>query len=341
MLRSATILFALSALALGMVSLSGCATSRYYHLPTLQFDQVDYGYAVHRAEVRNLEIGYVDEGPGSGSRTGSGSVSGSGIDSTPLLLVHGLGSNAKAWLRNIPEWSKTRRVIAIDLPGYGLSSKGDYPYSLSFYAEVLTEFLDELGIEKVHLGGHSLGGQIAMVTALQHPTRVENLILVAPAGFETFTRGEGQWFKSVMTVDLVKETTIQGIAENLNANFHRTPPEAEFMITDRIQIRGADGFEDYCYAVTRNVAAMIDEPVAKRLDDIEQPTLVIFGENDGLIPNPYLHGGYSADVAHLGVEALPHAQLVLIPDCGHFAQFEKPVEVNSAVTGFLGGSVGH
>ena len=336
MLRSATTLLALSALAIGMVSLSGCATSRYYHLPTLQFDQVDYGYPVHTAEVRNLQIGYIDEGPGSGS--GSGANSTPTIGSTPLLLIHGLGSNAKAWLRNIAEWSKTRRVIAIDLPGYGLSSKGDFPYSLSFYAQVLSEFMDELGIEKANIGGHSLGGQIAMVTALEHPDRVENLILVAPAGFETFTRGEGQWFKSVMTVDLVKETTIQGIAENLHSNFYQTPPEAEFMITDRIQIRGADGFDDYCYAVTRNVAAMVDQPVAKRLGKIEQPTLVIFGENDGLIPNPYLHGGYSADVARQGVEALPHAELLLIPACGHFAQFEKPEEVNEAVSRFLGAS---
>lgn len=311
----------LTYLLLGMVlvmSGTGCSTSRYYHLPSLEFDQIDYQYPIQTVKVRNLTVGMIDEGEGDA-----------------LILVHGLGSNAKAWLRNIPAWSVDHRVIAVDLPGYGTSSKGDYPYSLPFYAQVLTDLMDELELTSATLVGHSLGGQIAMVTALEHPDRVGRLVLVSPAGFERFSEGEGQWFKDVMTVELVRDTPVRQIAVNLHANFHHTPPEAEFMITDRVQVRGASDFEDYCYAVTRNVAAMIDQPVHSRLDEIMVPTLILFGENDALIPNPYLHGGRTRDVATIGETEIPDSELVLIPGCGHFVQFEKPDETNAAVRGFL------
>ncbi len=304
-----------------LVTLStGCSSNaNFYHLPPLEFDQVDYQYPVERAAVRNLEVGYIDVG--SGPET--------------LILIHGLGSNAKAWLRNISSWGEEYRVIAVDLPGYGYSSKGDYPYSLSFYGQVLTELLDGLEISEATFVGHSLGGQIALVTALEHPERVSKLVLFAPAGFEEFTRGEKQWFKNVMTVELVRDTPVRGIAENLHANFYDTPVEAEFMIADRIQVRGASDFEDYCYAVTRNVAAMVDDPVFSRLEQISQPTLVVFGKNDGLIPNPYLHGGYTQDVAEKGVAALPNGELEIVPECGHFVQFERPDVVNPLVLEFL------
>ena len=116
-----------------VVIMSGCATtSRYYKMSPKEFNEIDYGYPVEYAQVRNIKVGYVDQGEGD----------------EVLLLIHGLGSNAKGWSQNIPVWSKKYRVIALDLPGYGYSEKKAYPYSLSFYADVLTDFLDELGIEK-------------------------------------------------------------------------------------------------------------------------------------------------------------------------------------------------
>jgi len=301
------------------MTLQGCATSGWYHLPTLDFDQVDYVLPTTTVQVRNIDVACIDQGSGD----------------TTLLLIHGLGSNAKAWLRNIPAWARDCRVIAVDLPGYGKSDKGYYDYSLDFYAQVLTELLDALDIERAVWVGHSLGAQIAMVAALEYPERVQKLVLISPAGFERFDEGEGAWMKKVMTPELVRDTTIRQIDINLRSNFYRTPPEADFMITDRIQIRGAPDFERYCYAVSRNVAAMIDHPVWEQLPDIAQPALVLFGENDQLIPNRFLHGGWTSRVAEEGTAALPNARLVLVPECGHFVQFEKPERTNAVVLEFL------
>ena len=249
--------------------------------------------------------------------------------------MHGLGSNAKGWLRNIDELSSRYRVLAVDLPGYGRSSKGYYRYSMSFYAQVLVEFLAGLQVDKAVWIGHSMGGQIAMVAALEHPGAVDRLVLISPAGFEEFTDGEGDWMRKAVSPEFVRDTTVRGIAVNLKSNFHEAPAEADFMITDRIQVRGARDFERYCYAVSLNVGAMLDEPVLDRLGEIRQPALVIFGENDNLIPNRYLHGGFTADIAESGVAKLPSARLVMVPECGHFVQFEKAAETNKAILEFL------
>jgi len=135
---------------ISMLMLNSCATSYYYNLPPKEFKEIDYTFEVKYQKVRNINIAYIDQG----------------ISEKVILLIHGLGTNAKSWKKNIPDLSKEFRVIAIDLPGYGKSDKGYYQYSMSWYSLVLKEFLDSLGIEKAIYAGHSMGGQISLVTAL-------------------------------------------------------------------------------------------------------------------------------------------------------------------------------
>ncbi len=301
-----------------LLIVAGCVTSRYYHMPVKEFKDIDYGFDTRYVKVRNINIAFIDEGNG-----------------PALLLIHGLGSNAKGWIRNIPELAKQYRVLAVDLPGYGKSDKGYYNYSMSFYVRVLSEFLAKLNIEKAVWIGHSMGGQIALTAALENPAAVSKLVLISPAGFEKFEPGEGEWLSTVVTPEFVCDTPIRNIDINLRSNFYETPQEAEFMITDRIQVRGAKDFERYCYAVSRNVGAMINGALFEQLPEIEQPALVLFGENDGLIPNPYLHGGTTREIAEAGVSQMPNARLVMMPECGHFVQFEKFARANEEILDFL------
>lgn len=101
-------------------------------------------------------------------------------------------------------------------------------------------------------------------------------------------------------------------------------------------MRGAKDFDDYCYAVWRNVAAMLDGPTHDRLEEIDRPALIVFGELDRLIPNPFLHGGWTRDVAAFGHARISGSRLIMLPETGHMTMFERPDEVNAAIIEFVG-----
>ena len=129
----------------------------------------------------------------------------------------------------------------MDLPGYGKSSKQVHTGEVSFYTEILNEFIAKLELKNVSLVGHSMGGQIAVTYVLENPYQISNLILVAPAGFETFTYEEVELIKKSISPEILYKTSDDQIRLNYQINFHQMPVEAESMITDRIAIKNDDG----------------------------------------------------------------------------------------------------
>lgn len=305
---------------MAIVALGACA-SPYASVEGLKsMDDLQYPFEVKKQKLSSgAEVAYVDEG--SGSQT--------------IILVHGLGSYLQAWKKNIPDLSQNYRVIALDLPGYGRSSKGPWEGSLEFFANTVLELADSLGIESFVMGGHSMGGQITLVTALTHPDRVEKLLLVAPAGFETFHDGEKEWFRSVATPTLTKAAKPKNIQDNIAINFYKMPDDAEFMIRDRIAMRTAEDFNGYAYIVAQSIKAMVDRPVYDYLDKVKQPTLIFFGEGDRLIPNRFLTGGKTEVIAEQGHAKMPNSILYMVPEAGHFMQFEQSEFFNEKVKTFL------
>jgi pimeloyl-ACP methyl ester carboxylesterase len=305
--------------ALLLLSLAGCGVR-----PGQSFKQLSYPMPVPVAHlsIDGIDVAFIDTGDvGQGDRT--------------LLLIHGLGSYMPVWSRNLAAWSRAARVVAIDLPGYGKSSKANYAYSMAFYARVVDRVIDALHLQHVVLVGHSMGGQIALTHALRFPGRAEALVLLAPAGFERFGPGEGSWLAEAVDKDYVAKTAPEAVYANLAGNFWNMPPAARFMVDDRLRVIGGPDFDAYAYAVARSVYAMVHEPVADRLPEIRVPVLVVFGAEDGLIPNPVLHGGTTRAVAEAGLQRLRFGRLVLVPHAGHMVQFERPVEVDAAVLDFL------
>jgi pimeloyl-ACP methyl ester carboxylesterase len=254
--------YILFALFLGQAT----AQSTYSNLQRVSsFQELNYPFETSFAELSNdISIAYFDEGNQSGKEA--------------IIFIHGLGSYAPAWKNNISELSKKYRCIAIDLPGYGKSSKDDYPVTLSYYAAIVSEFAQSLGIDHYHLAGHSMGAQISMVTALTYPEQVKSLILVSPAGIETFTEGEKEWFRTAITAKNVMLTPLDQIEKNIGHNFYKMPKDARFMISDRYAMTGAgDEFLWYCNVIPKCVSAMVNEPVIRDLPKIKQPTLIVMG----------------------------------------------------------------
>ena len=136
---------------------------------------LEYPFSVQHQKLSDgVNVAYTDTGKG-----------------PAVMLIHGLGSYIPAWKQNIPALAEKHRVIALDLPGYGKSSKSEDSYSIPFFAETVAELQDSLGIARAAWIGHSMGGQIAIEGALRYPEKIRELVLIAPAGFEEFTEQEG------------------------------------------------------------------------------------------------------------------------------------------------------
>ncbi|MCB0376431.1 MAG: alpha/beta hydrolase, partial [Sinomicrobium sp.] len=187
----------------------------------------------------------------------------------------------------------------------------------------------------VILVGHSMGGQAAIKFALIYPSAIEKLVLVAPAGLETFSEAEAALLKNTFTETMVANTTEEQIEKNYEINFFALPEDASKMIADRKQIRFAADFDDHCRAIVKSISGMLDEPVFDALERIPHETLVIFGKNDMLIPNRYLHPGLTTEaVGAIALKKITNATLEFVKESGHFVQFEKSGEVNALIQRF-------
>jgi pimeloyl-ACP methyl ester carboxylesterase len=303
-----------------LAGLSGCVP-RYAGLPPIAPSELVTALPLQYATVDGMRIAYVDSG-------GPGPV---------LLFVHGLSSSLSFWELQIAKFAGKYRVIAVDLPGYGASDRPDVPYTPPWYSDTVMAFLDTLGLQRVTWVGHSMGGQIGMHTALRHPDRLDRLVLAAPAGFEKFTPGEAAWMRSYWTETRSLEADEPAIRANFTTLvFNRRSELVERWIEERVRLKDTDAFRGTSVAVSRCVAGMVDFPVWDRLGEIATPTLVVYGTDDHLIPNPIFHGGRTRAIANYGKEHLPNAQLVMIPGAGHGVQHDAPEAFDAVLGAFLG-----
>ncbi|MEY3213270.1 MAG: hypothetical protein RIT28_3751 [Pseudomonadota bacterium] len=299
----------------------GACVPRYAELPPMSPAELATPLPVQRAVVNGVNIAYIDSG-------GEGEV---------IVLIHGLSSTIGFWERQVQPLSAAGyRVLALDLPGFGASGRPDAPYTPPWYAALIRAWLDGLGVGSAHLVGHSMGGQIAMTMALETPDRVQSLILSAPAGIERFTPGEAEWMKTYWTETRTLEASEQDVRANFTMlAFNRYDEGVERLIQERVRMSSTPEFKGTSVAVSRCVAGMVDYPVADRLGEIQTPTLILFGEDDHMIPNPIFHGGRTKTVALAGQDGIPGSELVLISKAGHTVHHDAPDAFNAAVLEFL------
>lgn len=284
-----------------------------------EFNNIDYGFATS-VVLNDPEVSYTDTGKGDNI----------------IVLVHGLGSNAGFWKNNITELAATNRVIAIDLPGYGKSSKGDYQYDMSFYTEILKKFIDTLKIKKFCLVGHSMGGQISIQFSLKYPEYVKKLILISPAGIESFNEEQSNMLNKFITPASVKLSDNETIKNNIKNNFYIWDEKYNWLVEERMKVTAASDFDNYTKAVSKSVAGMLDEPTSNLLDKIMVPTMIIFGTEDRLIPNKFFHPQITTEgLFKSAADKINNCILSPIKDAGHLVMIEKSNEVNTAILNFV------
>ena len=281
---------------------------------------ISYPYTTRYIDLPdNCKVAYIDEG--SGERT--------------LLFVHGLANYIPVWKKNIDELKKYYRCIAIDLPGNGLSDQNNHPFSMKFFADCVYNFITALKLKDLCIVGHSMGGQIAMTTVLNHPGCAESLVLCAPAGFEQFSSLEKtMYYSSIHLLDFISsdEHSLRTVIQN---SFYHNHAQGEGIVKELLSIMKTYKVNYYRKMVEACIKGMIEEPVVGKLNRIQIPTLVMFGKNDALIPNKLLHHTTTEKMAAEAIKKMPEAHLVMIPDCGHFVQWEKSEDVNRNTILFL------
>lgn len=282
-----------------------------------------YKYPVKKVRVKGkTEIAYIDVGDPKSKEV--------------LLFIHGLNGYIPIWDKTIEDLSKDYRCIAVDLPGYGRSEKGELPINVIFYADLLVRFLDGLRVRDAYIVGHSMGGQVAVNLALRYANRFKKLMLISSTGIEPFTQAERQAFYDNVNVNVTKDKTDDVLRADFVRLFYKMPPEAEFMLRDRLTMSRSSDYGYYCHTVARSIVGMVELPTWDLLEGLSQPTLLIFGKNDKLIPNQFFHVMQKPqDIAELGRSKIRKCIVQMIDRCGHLAQWDNPDAVNQTIRDFL------
>lgn len=242
-----------------------------------------------------------------------------GTGDTTLLLLHGYGESLTTWRAVFDRLAAHHRVIAIDLPGFGGSRKPDVPYSLPAFTERISRFIDRWTTGPLVLVGHSMGGEIAASVALARPDRVKRLILIAPAGYRV-------GFSFI--VDSMNPGRAMRIGRYLSLRSFITPIHDPDWLGEPDSDARYDQTEDTAYA--RSAARTLEEfdfrALRGRFAEITQPTLLIWGGNDPVIP---------VAVGDSISRLIPCVRFVPLSTAFHRPHAEVPDTVLAIIRGFL------
>lgn len=245
----------------------------------------------------------------------------------PLLLIHGFFVWSYFWRKVIPGLSQFARVIAPDLRGFGLTERlPGKPLDLWAQAELLVSLMDEMGVRRALLCGHSMGGEIAMRIALRYPERVSGLVLASSAGYvQRPSTGWERWFLATPLLGrlliraLVANQRFAGKAMREAYYDGRMDPEdlSAYLLPGGLP------------RASRTMARMLLEidfgTTAQELSRVEHPTLLLWGQDDPWIS--LRHG----ERLH---QVLPNSRLTVLPQCGHSPPEEHPEAFTTAVADF-------
>jgi pimeloyl-ACP methyl ester carboxylesterase len=241
-----------------------------------------------------------------------------------VVLLHGLGGSTLSWALNAPVLAQKYRVVVPDQLGFGRSDKPFLNYRVGTYADFLDKFLDELKIEKASLVGNSMGGWVAALYALQRPARVERLVLADAAGFRP---PQGFDLSALYGLNPATRAGMRQLASKVFANKQLFTSDAavDLLLTQRLAAGDGYTIQSLFESIKRD-----EDMLDGRLKDIKQPTLLVWGREDGLTPLATEGERFRREIAG--------AQLVVFDNCGHVPQVERAAEFNAAVLKFLAGA---
>ena len=234
----------------------------------------------------------------------------------PIVFIHGFGADLSTWMFNQPALAERHRTISLDLPGHGGSTKMLEGASIGMFTGDLDLFLGALGVDRVHLVGHSMGGAIAMALADRQPERVASLTLIASAGL-------GAEINAAFIGGFVKMERRRDAQEVLRLLVHEPELVGRTMVEDVLRYKRLDRVTA---ALSHIVAEWFPDGrqgVRFELAQMTMPIQIIWGRADRIIPASH-------------AEALRgRVKIHILDNAGHLPQMEKAAEVNHLIAGFV------
>lgn len=251
----------------------------------------------------------------------------------PVILLHGGGAGSfglSNYSKNVqPIAAAGHRVITLDLPGYGQSSKPRIREPLwGYLAKAVAGFIDAIGLGKAHLVGNSLGGATALKTALDHPGKVDRLVLMGPGGgYSTLSPSPTAGIFQILTFYAPPGPSMEKLRAFVQQLVYDPKQVTDEVLEERLRVASdPETAENFPLRLRPGDPTPIEELWRERLDQLPHETLIIWGREDRVNP---------LDQGMILMRQIPNARLSVLPKCGHWAQWEKADEFNRSVIDFL------
>ena len=251
-------------------------------------------------------------------------------DGPPIVFLHGLGASSITWQDNIGPLAERFTVYAPDIPGHGDSVKLGVDYNTEAGIAFILGFLDAVGAPAAALAGSSMGGLIALLTALRHPERVSHLVLINTAGFGREIASYLRVMSLPLLGELLEGPTHRSAKAMMRLVFGPRKEYPEELFRELVRTRSLPGGRD---AVLKSLRQGVDifgmkrrYRLLHRLRELQMPLMIVWGALDPVFPPKH---------AHAAAEAAPGSRFLFFPDAGHWPHMEEAERFNAEVTAFL------
>lgn len=248
-------------------------------------------------------------------------------DTTPLLFIHGTSSSLNTWDSLVKLMPSHKRIIRLDMPAFGLTGPNpENEYSYQYYSQFLYAFVNELNIKQCIVAGNSLGGGIAWHFALAYPKQVHQLILIDASGYPKLNEKGSLGFTlariPILNNLLLFVTPKLLVKKSVEDAFANKTLVTEERITRYHDLLLAEGNRRAALSIFKNEM----EQEHEKIKDIQQPTLIIFGEKDQLINSQY---------AYLFQRDIKGSIAFVLRGVGHIPMEEAPIETAKIMNDFI------
>ncbi len=301
--------------------------------PSSHSQTIDYPYPIQyyvlHEDGQSIQMAYMDVKPGN-------------PNGSSVILFHGKNFNGFYWKNVIDALSKAGyRIIAPDQVGWGKSTKPNMKYTFEILAANNKQLLDSLGIKKINVIGHSMGGMLATRFALLYPQMVNKLILEDPLGLEDYKK-----FIPLQPIEALYKKELKGTYasyKKYQQSYYPTwKPEYEILVKMQAEPLQQKDFSSVAYVNALTWQMIYEQPVLYEFKNLRMPVLLIVGQKDRTILGKNLidkkkqsmHGNFPA-LAKKAAALMKNGRVILIPDAGHIPHIQTPEIFNADVVNYL------